>query len=64
MLIIIRTMYYIVKHFNLQYYKTIVDVTSVIVLYFTGKRMYTLLNTPSATLNLIKIPTNIELKNM
>ena len=45
MLISIRTIYYFVKKYNLQYYKTITDILTVIVLYFNGKRMYNILNT-------------------
>ncbi len=47
MLIIIRTMYYIVRHYDLSIYKTIIDVTMVVVFYFNGHRMYKILNQPS-----------------
>ncbi len=52
MLIIIRTIYYIVRHFNLPIYKTIIDVTMVIVLYINGYRMYKILNKSRNQINM------------
>lgn len=57
-LIILRMMYYFVRKYDLQYYKTITDVITLVILYFSGRRMYALLNLPK--MSPISIPTGLE----
>ena len=52
-------MYYLVKHYDMKTYKTIVDITMVIILYLNGKRMYRLLNQP-----LTQMQNEIEMENI
>lgn len=48
-LIILRMMYYFIKKYELQYYKTITDITTLVILFLNGRRMYKLLNLPKTT---------------
>ncbi len=47
MLILIRLMYYMVKKYDLPLYKTLVDITLVIILFVKGRHMYNVMKAPN-----------------